>query len=486
MTAPICHRDIKNSVRTGFDYSLVDTRAMVELFHGGSRRGHVTFGYLNSKGKLVESYADPEYASDYAVDYVLRYPKDSYFCLHRVEHTKRRTVNVRDLTCLYSDLDYHKSTRWSGCSPEAVAAAVLEHCEDHHVPAPSFMMSSGRGLLCVWLLSEAINIDVLPTWKQAQRRIKISLSDFESDAKAVDAVRVFRLAGSINSNSLNPVRMVWAQGSPLSPTRFDFEFLAEELQHAKPCSSEQAKASSEAVKKENKKTAKAVALTKTERTKIDAGDYKPDISGRVMTYETYYSKVWCDLERLRWHRYPDGLLPPGERDNWFLIASVALSWTIPSDQLRNEVLDLPYGRCDWSSDQILSAMGSVLSRTEMAMNGDLIEFSGELVDPRYSFKADTIRQWLSISDDESEQAQLLVLVGERRRNKLSSIRSNLSKHRRNIYKSTHQQKAELRAEIGAQAVLMHDEGCSLRKIAAHFGKSVGYVHEAMTLQRVQK
>lgn len=484
MTAPILARDIENSVQIGFDYSTIDTRAMVEIFHRGSGSGHVTFGYLNAKGKLVESYAHTEHASDYAVDYVLRYPQDSYFCLHRVEETKRLTINVRDLTCLYSDLDYHVSPRWSGCPPEAVASAVLEHCDDHHVPAPSFMMSSGRGLLCVWLLSEAISIDVLSDWRKAQRRLRESLAEFESDAKAVDPVRVFRLAGSVNSKSQKPVRMIWAQGTPLSPKRFDFDFLADELQHAKPCDSAKPKVSSKAAPTEKKASAKIV--TKAERTKIDAGDYKPDISGRVLTYETYYSKVWNDLEKLRWHRYPDGLLPPGQRDNFFLIASVALSWTLPPDQLRNEILELPYGRCDWSADQILSAMGSVLSRTEMAMAGQLIEFNGEIVDPRYSFRADTIRQWLSISDDEAEAAQLRVLVGDRRRNKLASVRSNLSKHRRGVYKATHEQKSALRAEIGAQAVLMHDEGLSLRTIATHFKKSIGYVHEAMTLHRVQK
>jgi len=277
--------------------------------------------------------------------------------------------------------------------------------------------------------------------------------------------------------------MVWAQGSPLSPTRFDFEFLSEELEQAKPV---------ELPKTKSENIVKPVIATTSEkpaklvRTKIAAGDYKPDISGRVLSYETYYSKVWSDLEKLRWHRSQSGHLTPGQRDNWFMIASVALSWTLPADRLKQEILDLPHGRCDWSADQIASAMGSVIKRTEMAMAGELIEFSGELVDPRYSFKADTIRKWLSISDDEAEAAQLRVLVGYRRRNKLSSLRSNLSKHRRGVYKETHEAKAVLRAEIGAQAVLMHDEGLSVRKIATHFKKSVGYVHEAMTLHRVQK
>jgi|GEM_PF-6589263 len=92
MNALSVSRDFEKSTKTGFDYSLVDTRAMVDIFHKNSTNGHVTFGYLNAKGKLIESYADPEYASDYAVDYVLRFPEDSYFCLHRVENTKRLTV----------------------------------------------------------------------------------------------------------------------------------------------------------------------------------------------------------------------------------------------------------------------------------------------------------------------------------------------------------------------------------------------------------
>ena len=103
------------------------------------------------------------------------------------------------------------------------------------------------------------------------------------------------------------------------------------------------------------------------------------------------------LRELRWF----GPLPPGHRDRWLFLASVALSWMVPAHLVRREVLHLAREALGgaWTREAVLRDMGAALRGAEAAAAGHLVEWppgSGELIDPRYRFRDQTIIDWLDV------------------------------------------------------------------------------------------
>ena len=68
------------------------------------------------------------------------------------------------------------------------------------IPIPNLIIDSGRGLTLVWSI-EKVPYMALPLWKSIQEYLYSQLKEFGADRKALDATRVLRVAGSINSKS---------------------------------------------------------------------------------------------------------------------------------------------------------------------------------------------------------------------------------------------------------------------------------------------
>ncbi|KAB1086186.1 hypothetical protein F4V91_06895 [Neorhizobium galegae] len=475
---------VRGKVQRPVTTKTFSARHMVELMHPSDGEGLVVYGNLTKKGRIYETYADLEHAADYAVHHLQKFKKDIYLSLHRY-HGKRVTQNLVELGCVFTDLDYY-NTDLAKYPPEWIAEQVLRFCDDEAFPAPSMILCSGKGLLCIWL-HDAVPPSELSRWQLIQDEIFQRFERFGPDRGAKDAVHFFRLPGSRNSkveDQGNPiVRLLWSKGSPTSPARYDFEDLVTEIVPPLETAKEPVKRVLSKPAPKPKTTTITVrvpdARPEGEQPLRRAVEKRADLVGYKMTHRTYYTSVFDDLERLRVYRYRKGILPPGRRDSWLFVASVCLAWTVDVEMIEEEIVDLARGRCEWDEDEIKPRMSAVIARAHMAADGIEIEYNGMVVDARYSMNADTIRQWLSISDEEAEAADLRCLVGEDRSIKLASERSNKSKHRRGLLKSTHAAMADRRIEIGASAIEMQKNGASMRKIAAHFGVSLGHVHKCM-------
>jgi hypothetical protein len=227
----------------------------------------------------------------------------------------------------------------------------------------------------------------LPRWQAIQKVLAHSLTQFGADFKALDAARVFRLGGTINSKSGTIVRPTWIG----STERWDFEDLATEvLPH----------------------TRAEIAIFAAERAKRRAE--RPESvarPGRRLSVATYWETVLTDLQRLRKHRW-FGDLPSGQRDAWLFLACNSISWLAPPCALRREFYTLAAEAGGWTEKESESRMFTIFKRAHLASQGKTFTWQGKEVDPRYRFKASTMIDWLQIEPSEMREANLRVLVDQ--------------------------------------------------------------------------
>jgi len=142
--------------------------------------------------------------------------EDVYFSQNTFYKPKRSIENIRQLRALYVDVDFYilnYDYNW-------VIGNIDLLIDDRELPNPNFIINSGRGVVCVWLI-EPVPSQALPLWQAVQRHFFDRLKEFGGDAKATDAARVFRIAGSINSKNGEEVTVSY---------RHEYRYTLRELQ----------------------------------------------------------------------------------------------------------------------------------------------------------------------------------------------------------------------------------------------------------------
>lgn len=456
-----------------FDYSVFGPREHIENLHphnhrgtGGLRDGVISFAQrLRGHEKSWQEWTVP--AGTGAIteaERLLQQDNRADIYVSQASFRYRRSISqITAIGACYTDLDYHNCARWKGRRPNEIAGAVVDHLEEAMVPAPSYILSTGRGLVCVWL-TELLPRVALPRWNAVQKRLKEVLEPFGADARALDAARVFRLCGSENSRAdadRRTVRMVWCQGSPETPARHAFGTLADEVlpfTHAE------------------------IISLRAERAKRKADGRDRTAPAVRHTAGSYWESVLTDLQRLRAHRCPEGALPEGERDAWLFIAGVAISWISPPEVLGREIISLADEAAGWQDGETRSRMSAIIKRARQAAAGQTITFGNREVDCRYRMKANTIVEWLRVDPAEQRAAGLRVLVNQDRKRELNTERTKESRHRRGAKDRTSQQ--EERLSMGWLALYMQTkDGWKRDELAHHFGVSTGQISKAMAEAR---
>ena len=119
----------------------------------------------------------------------------------------RRTQLLSSVNALWLDVDHYKhGHRWNDAQ---ALTALLRACDegDPAVPAPSYVIASGRGLAAVWLV-EVLARGALPRWQALASRLIERFSALGIDAGASrDVARVLRVAGTMNTTPV-PARLV--------------------------------------------------------------------------------------------------------------------------------------------------------------------------------------------------------------------------------------------------------------------------------------
>jgi hypothetical protein len=431
--------------------------------HNGLRKGVVSFAQRVVDGKKNWREWTVPVGGDaiYQAEEILRAGGEDVYISQQAFTRWRGIADLAALGSNYVDLDYHQCVQWQEKRPGDVAAAVLHKLVEGGIPLPSYILSTGRGLVCVWL-TELLPPMALPRWSLLQKTLAGTLTEFGADKRALDAARIFRLAGSTNSRAewdRRHVGMIWCQGTPDAPSRHQFGTLADEvLPHTQ---------------------AEIVSL------RAERVARKADREGRTkqatqkLTGATYWSGVHDDLQSLRRYRNPvTGTLPPGQRDIWLFVAANALSWIDAVDDMEREVRILAMQAAGWSESESKARLSAVVKRARQAAAGKMALYNGHEVDTRYRMRADTIVDWLQIEPTEMRAADLRVLIDTDRRREREAERQTESRRRRGAKDQSEQKAARL--ELGRQCLYLSvKDGMNRDDLAGHFGVSTGQISKAM-------
>lgn len=345
---------------------------------------------------------------------------------------------------------------------EAIAGEIYRTMTQEHRDNPDQVPGRFGGLLMDQAFLKPGTVKVFPmgTNPEATKRLADVLTPFGSDKAALDAARVFRVAGSLNSRA-DPldaeVRPIWCNGSAGEPFRHVFSDLADEvLPH----------------------TRAELASLSAERAKRKAGGRDTGRPAQTLTVATWAETMLSDLQRLRAHRYPEGAIRPGERDRWLFCAATAMAWLCPHQVLERELSALAHEAAGWQGKETRSRMSSALARARMAAAGQRLEWDGREVDPRYRMQASTVIEWLEIEPGEMREAGLRMLVDTERAREVAAERQRDSRRRKGAQDRTAVQAARL--ELGRKArFLQAREGLTVRDLADKLGMSAFQISKAI-------
>jgi len=279
--------------------------------------------------------------------------EDTYISIN--EFAGWRLVRLlRSLRAVYVDLDGTTDLD-----------AALDALREARMPAPSLAVFSGRGLHLYWLL-QPLPPKALPVWQRVTDALNAALLPLGADPKARDCTRVLRLVGTVNSKNGATVR-----GLILTGYRWSLHELADEVLGARrlrqkaPVRDIFAEAA-----KQGRKAPRA-------------------ISGSI--YERWY-KVYGDLLTIA--RHHGGTIPEGHRDGWLFLTAVALSWFTKADALEAEIENAARTFTTLTPNEIAKVSKTIQERAELAAQGEMVEWDGQKVDPRYRFRRATLHKWL--------------------------------------------------------------------------------------------
>lgn len=426
-----------------------------------ARKGVVSFAQRNSSWR--EWKVDLAEAAQQAKALIDRDAMHDFYVSQQSFVNWRSISQLRTLGCAYIDIDYRVIERWKQQSPRDVLIAVLDVLAECGTPAPSYVLDTGRGLNLVWL-HNAMPRAALPRWSAVQKQLAVTLKMFGADPKALDAARVFRVVGSVNSKAGQDrckVGMIWCQGEPSNPYRYDFDDLAIEVLPLK--------------------RSELVSL-RAERAKRRANGINATRPAKCLNAASWGEACLSDLQRLREHRYGPNSLPEGQRDSWLFCAAVAMAWICPPEVMTREIEVLALEAAGWADKETASRMSSVVKRALTAAAGGKISFNGHEVDPRYRMKSNTIIEWLEIAPSEMRDANLRMLIDQDRKRELNTERTRQSRHNRGAASLSEIQAKRL--DLGQAALyLAASKGMNRAELADHFKVSTGQISKAMSEAR---
>lgn len=161
-------------------------------FHHKNADGWITLAKKTENGFKQYHYKPTELATELTK----WLGEDVYFSQNTFYKPFRRIENIRQLRSLYVDVDCYLLNY----EPEWILGKLeLEYFKES-IPDPNLVIFSGQGLVLIWFI-DPVPYKALPLWQSVQNYLVDKLKGLGGDAKAVDAARVFRIAGSVNSKN---------------------------------------------------------------------------------------------------------------------------------------------------------------------------------------------------------------------------------------------------------------------------------------------
>ena len=209
-------------------YSRVGDAKKQIFFQHEDADGYITLA-KKVNGRFIQRNYKPEQLAEQLSEYM---GEDVFYSQNTFYKPQRRIENIRQLRSLYVDIDCHNM----GYKPEWVLGTLELEQFRQNIPEPNLAIFSGRGLVLIWLI-EPVPYRALPLWNAVQNYLLDQLKDLGGDAKAIDAARIFRLAGSSNSKNGARVHVEYRHQYRYALRDIQFDYLPEltpPKEHRKP------------------------------------------------------------------------------------------------------------------------------------------------------------------------------------------------------------------------------------------------------------
>ncbi|WP_026988486.1 hypothetical protein [Fodinicurvata fenggangensis] len=366
-----------------------DAASLRECFNSPADFLRLIHGHEDAKGKVAwaRKYPDsfenhnPRAFREVEVAFsALNGESDIYLCLHRYCGRKRQERLVSQLQAFHVDIDYYKKR--PHLEPETAAQAVLQKLQDKNLPAPSFIMFSGKGLLAVWMINPVPARAVkhkegaIKRWRQVQDTLHKALYPLGADYSQKHAAAVCRVPGTKNRKRRRNVRLLWCHPNGIEDRSLDD--IANDVLPPR-----------RSRKPRKSKTVKNGTL-KSDR-----------------THRNLHSERLQELKRwaVSYVEIPDGM-----RDHFLFCAACSLAWLVEPSRLENSIVSFATesGLLDirgWTRNRVKQVTQSVVKRAyNEATDGTNNPAEGQ---GRYKLSKAWILQGLGIT---SAEAQSLGLV----------------------------------------------------------------------------
>lgn len=395
---------------------------------------------------------------------------DNYISQAEFCKPNRRVVNLLRLNLSFIDLDiYAVDPRWDGfASTPQMAGALRIFCDDGHIPQPSLIAFSGRGLYLKWLYDGPIPRQALPRWNALQRRLVELFQPFGADHRAKDASRVLRLMGTTNTKSGEIVRVLDVEQENGQPKLYGFDWLAREILEVDRSAIEAGR---------NRAKAEREAKDARRRFEVVEGGRKGNAIGLRKLSPMRLN--WDRLEDLRklaaLRGWTENGVPKGHRETYlfwsanFMLSSGA---THPG-QMFHEVTALAREVCPALVPEVRHSLSTVYRKGLAHVAGERVEFNGKQYSPLYTPRNQTLIDQFHITREEERQLQTIISEAEaaERHRKRDEVKRREAGA---VERSAYIESAEMKR---AEALLLRAKGMKQREIAAEMGISIGAVNE---------
>lgn len=328
---------------------------------------------------------------------------DTYMSQAFFTEPNRRALNLAYITHAYVDLDIYNILTLRAKSAENIAHELLLFCQDNFIPAPSYIVSSGRGLYMKWAFDRPVPKQAAGIAVAVNKALVRKFESFGADPKAVDMSRILRVVGSVNTKNGEIVKILYLNGSSDNIKTYKFNDFADTVL---PLTYEEIKENRQKnIEKNN------LSILAHERKKHDITAKKQQ-NKKFFCWDDWHWKITVDLEKLVELRYQGDMVPEGMRDLFGFIGSVQLAHIFGnnSGNLWFECLAwsrkiLPFS---YANGELQRNCSTLLDRAKRASRGEKVEYRGKQVSPIYTYRKSTLIDLFEITDDEMKSMSALI------------------------------------------------------------------------------
>lgn len=340
---------------------------------------------------------------------------DTYLSQSSFGSFSRKTVHFKQTRAAWVDLDLYNIDKQVD---SATIAQILQHARALGIPAPSAVISSGRGCYLKWYFHVPVAQQQLPVWQCLQATLTAAFLSLAADVKAKDASRVLRLLDTRNSKSGAIVRVVDGSGE-----RYEF------LDMCRAVEALRLDLLINATNPKNTVRVKKLGIKTSDLTKVisemsQRGDVdslnlfaelrRPIMLEKMSERSLNWSR-FCDLRNLYEQR---GGIPVGERDTamFWMMNFLSHAKVIRAADWNSEVAELSKAFPEPSSFRPTEdgSMTTLFNRLQQDESGVKYKWKGREVSPLYRPSNRFLIQAFAVEPQEMARLVTIISADEKR------------------------------------------------------------------------